>query len=90
MVVWSWHSIYSSCQDLNLKSHMLAVNVGKSVQVFIALLHKSRTHLEKLYSMPYNSVFCSPSENSPSDTVIYSIPSHECLPRAKQGTKPRP
>lgn len=30
MAVWSWNSIHPSCQDfLNLKSHMLLVNIGK-------------------------------------------------------------
>lgn len=53
--------------------------------MFIALLHKSRTSFKELYSMPHNSVFCSPSENSPLNTVIYSIPSCDCLPRAKNG-----
>lgn len=34
--------------------------------------------------MPHNSVFYSPSENSPLDTASYSIPSCECLPPSKK------
>lgn len=66
MAVWSWHSIHPSCQDFfNLKSHMLWVNVGTWLQVFIAFMNKCTTSLKELYSMPHNLVFCYPPVNNP-------------------------
>lgn len=84
MAVWFWHIIHNLCQDLNLKSHMLAIKAGEYVQVSTVLLHKCRTSFNELYAMPCNSVFCCLSENSPLDPMIYSMPSCECLLGAKR------